>query len=169
MTQYKVIETILNKSNESRPIIEVVEPDDENIPHEINKKPDEEEPTLFELMMKTQAEAQREKDMIQEQNNEDKDTIGKGFKKGFLSNGFKNKTTTTTTTTTTTKTITQNKSKQNETLKNSDSSEESPIITISANTNKSSNLIINEVQKALAEEENPLLKQLKQGGIANNQ
>lgn len=110
----------------------------------------DEGPSLMELMMQAQAEAKREKEdaEVKEEKKASK-TFGSGFKKGFFggkSNDNKSDSTTTVTkATNTTKT-------DNETI---------PTIVKKKEDKKP--LVFDEVQKAMQDDDNPTLKQLRQG------
>ena len=112
----------------------------------------EEGPSLMELMMQAQAEAKKEKDanVVKEEKKETK-TFGSGFKKGFFGgNSSDNKSTTSTATTKATATSTTK-------------TDNEIIPTIVKKKEEKKSLVFNEVQKAMNDDDNPTLKQLRQG------
>ena len=119
----------------------------------------EEEPSLLEMMMAAHGEAKKISEIdTEKQVKEGIKTFGSGFKKGFFGGSntikdVKNKTN-------------RDLGKSISSVKIDDKNQDTIPIICKNNTKDSSmtTLITEEVQKAIADDESPILKELKQGG-----
>ena len=136
-------------------------------------------PTMLEMMMAAQAEAKKEKEVeVEVQKKKTTKSFGDGFKKGFFGSEPKpkSKTTSTATSATTPTTAAANGVTKTATTSSPSpaSSSSSSIPTISkpkahvssasSSSTSAATLVLDEVQEAMREDENPMVKQLKQGG-----
>jgi hypothetical protein len=111
-------------------------------------------PTMLEMMMAAQAEAKKEKEKVVEVEKEKTTkSFGSGFKKGFFGGDSKPKAAADTKSA-----IPSSSSASVNKSSTATAREEMPTI-----SKKSTDLVIDEVQSAM-KDENPMLKQLKQGG-----
>jgi len=134
-------------------------------PKSVEKKPDDDQPSILEMMMAAQREAklEKEKEKATEEAQASVKPLGGGFKKGFFGGGAskpKAKPTTTSTTTSASTTGTAPAKTASTPVAKPDVVE----VKKSTTTLKSNPLVFDEVQKAMDEDTHPLLKQLQSNG-----
>jgi hypothetical protein len=125
------------------------------------------------LMMAAQAEAKKEKDKVVEvEKQKTTKSFGSGFKKGFFggsssssSSSGGSKDGTKKVTSSTTKATATAAPVATSTAAKPASTTSKVAVDIPTITKKANDLVLDEVQDAMKEDENPMLKQLKQGGM----
>lgn len=141
-----------SSTSQSKSLIEEVGVNSVNS-HDDKTAIDQDQPTMLELMMAAQSEANKIKNKIAEENQKAATKgFGDGFKKGFFGNA-------------------SSKPKSNptklvtlpSTLPSRDQTKDDVIETIKPKAEVSSSLRLDEVQEAM-KSDNPMLNQLKQGG-----